>query len=203
MPLLPPSILYLILSSKSSSVPCRQMRKVLPLVGFSGVVVPTIAPSLTVQKSFPSQPSSEVPLKIGVKPASASAATPLPEKERAARNPATRSHPPVKRAARTGHLRMGSTGAPSVRRPVTPGRQYATFAPARHGGPDTEGQGRAIAYLGETLRQGAMIAATAAASSSSSTWKSDQLGPRSPGARSFRLRPTRQPYSSPADSAKA
>ena len=111
------------------------------MVGFSGVVVPTIAPSLTVQKSFPSQPSSEVPLKIGVKPASASAATPLPEKERAARNPATRSHPPVKRAARTGHLRMGSTEAPSVRRPVTPGEQYATFASTGHAGPGTGDSG--------------------------------------------------------------
>ena len=62
-------------STKSSTGPCRQIKNVLPLVGFSLVVRPVIAPSSTLQNfGLPSQPSRLVPLKIGLKPDSSSAA---------------------------------------------------------------------------------------------------------------------------------
>src|SRR3954468_9925908 len=62
-------------SSKSPTVPLVQIRKVLPLAGFSGVVWPVIAPSLTNQSlGWPSQPERFLPLKILSKPASVSAA---------------------------------------------------------------------------------------------------------------------------------
>src|SRR5437879_3063901 len=48
------------------------MRKVLPLVGLSLVVSPTIAPSLADQSlGLPSQSVRSLPLKIGLKPSSA------------------------------------------------------------------------------------------------------------------------------------
>ena len=66
---------YRSVSSKSSTVPCLQTRNVLPFVGFSAVVSPTIAPSRTDQKSgFPCHPSSDVPSKIGTNPASSASA---------------------------------------------------------------------------------------------------------------------------------
>ena len=47
MPELPPTILNFRLISKSPTLPPRQMRNVFWLSGFSAVVVPVIAPSLT------------------------------------------------------------------------------------------------------------------------------------------------------------
>src|SRR5688500_8170724 len=74
MPLLPPTILYWHLSSKSPTSPLRQMMNVFPLVGLSAVVWPVIAASLTLQNSgLPSQPSSDLPSKIGSKPSSSAA----------------------------------------------------------------------------------------------------------------------------------
>src|SRR5438874_8891292 len=75
MPELWPMILKSHFSSKSSTSPARQMQKVLPDVGFSLVVWPVIAPFSTLQNlGFPSQPSRLLPSKIGLKPASSSAA---------------------------------------------------------------------------------------------------------------------------------
>src|SRR5437868_1780616 len=76
MPELPPSILIWRRSSKSPTVPPRQMRNVFPLVGCSAVVLPVIEPpSSTLQNSgFPSQPCSVLPLKSQTKPSDASSA---------------------------------------------------------------------------------------------------------------------------------
>ena len=58
-----------------AGLPDFRTRNVFPLVGFSVVVWPVIAPSLTDQKSaLPSQPARSLPLKIGWNPASAAAA---------------------------------------------------------------------------------------------------------------------------------
>src|SRR6185503_19273099 len=62
-------------SSKFSTVPLVQIRKVLPLSVCSSVVAPVIAPSLTDQSfGLPSQPARSLPLKICLKPLSVSAA---------------------------------------------------------------------------------------------------------------------------------
>src|SRR5262249_3959392 len=62
-------------SSKSSTVPSRQIRKVFPSVLFVSVVCPVIAPSFTDQNlGFPSQPDRSLPLKRLLKPGSSSAA---------------------------------------------------------------------------------------------------------------------------------
>src|SRR5690349_16095972 len=51
-------------NSKSLTSPLVQIRNVLPLAGFSGVVWPVIAPSLTDQsRGSPDQPVRSVPLK--------------------------------------------------------------------------------------------------------------------------------------------
>src|SRR5258708_31717122 len=61
-------------SSKSPTVPLVQIRKVLPLIGSSAVVRPTMAPSLTDHSfGLPSHPLRSLPLKILFKPLSASA----------------------------------------------------------------------------------------------------------------------------------
>src|SRR6266436_280982 len=58
-------------SSKSPTVPLVQIRNVLLLRGFSLLVWPTIAPSLTDQRAgLPSQPVRSLPLKREVKPSS-------------------------------------------------------------------------------------------------------------------------------------
>src|SRR6185369_17094538 len=60
-------------NSKSLTVPF-QMRKVLPEIGFSAVVRPTMAPSRTDQSCvLPSHPVRSLPLKIGLNPASSAA----------------------------------------------------------------------------------------------------------------------------------
>ena len=68
MPELPPLILNFNLSSKSSSSPASQIMKVLPLVGFSAVVRPVMAPLTTLQNfGSPFQFLSVLPSKIGIK----------------------------------------------------------------------------------------------------------------------------------------
>src|SRR3954466_6837726 len=60
------TILYLKVSSKFSTVPPVQTRKVLCLAGFSAVVCPVIVPSFTDQKVlFPAHPSRLLPSKMG------------------------------------------------------------------------------------------------------------------------------------------
>src|ERR1051326_4016625 len=59
-------------SSKSPTVPLVQMRNVFPLAGFSTVVWPVMAPSLTDQSlGLPSQPERFLPLNRLRKPFSA------------------------------------------------------------------------------------------------------------------------------------
>src|ERR1035437_657407 len=59
-------------SSKSLGVPLVQIRNVFPLAGFSAVVWPVMAPSLTDHSlGLPSQPVRSLPLKILRKPCSA------------------------------------------------------------------------------------------------------------------------------------
>src|ERR1039458_1117723 len=59
-------------SSKSLGVPFVQIRNVFPLAGFSAVVWPVMAPSLTDHSfGLPSQPVRSLPLKILAKPGSA------------------------------------------------------------------------------------------------------------------------------------
>src|SRR5215470_206799 len=70
----PLSLLAVILneqrSSKSPTVPF-QIRNVLPGIGLSGLVWPTIAPSRTDQSSvFPSQPERSLPLQMALNPGS-------------------------------------------------------------------------------------------------------------------------------------
>ena len=61
------------LSSKSLTVPPRQMRKLFSLTTFSGVVSPTIEPFSARQNvGSPSHPFSVLPSKIGTNPASSS-----------------------------------------------------------------------------------------------------------------------------------
>src|ERR1043166_8890519 len=61
-------------SSKSLTVPLVQIRKELPLMGFSSLVGPTIASSLTDQRvGLPSQPVRSLPLKREVKTSSVAA----------------------------------------------------------------------------------------------------------------------------------
>src|SRR5436189_4469319 len=68
-------ILYESRNSKSPALPLVQIRNVLCGAGLSGVVWPVIAPSLTDQnRASPFQPVRSLPLKIGLKPFSASAA---------------------------------------------------------------------------------------------------------------------------------
>ena len=56
-------------SSKSLTVPLVQTRNVLPLAGFSAVVWPVMAPSLTDHSlGLPSQPVRSLPLKMRMKP---------------------------------------------------------------------------------------------------------------------------------------
>src|SRR6056297_935337 len=64
-------ILYSSFNSKLLVSPLRQIRKVFPLVGLSGVVRPVIAPSSTLQNAgLPSQPSRVLPSKIETNPSS-------------------------------------------------------------------------------------------------------------------------------------
>ena len=73
MPLLVPLRRNSTLSSKSLTVPPRQMRKLLSLTTFSGVVSPTIEPFSARQNVWsPSQPARVLPSKIGTKPATSS-----------------------------------------------------------------------------------------------------------------------------------
>src|SRR5205085_7015643 len=66
-------------SSKSPTVPPVQIRKVLPLAGFSVVVWPVIAPSLTDHSlGLPSQPLRSLPLKMLLNPVSSCAALKIP-----------------------------------------------------------------------------------------------------------------------------
>src|SRR5438552_320228 len=59
-------------NSKSLTVPLVQIRNVLPLAGFSGVVWPVIAPSLTDHnRGSPIQPVRSLPLKMLLKSFSA------------------------------------------------------------------------------------------------------------------------------------
>src|ERR1043165_3450200 len=75
MPELPPTILKRAFNSKSSSSPPFQMQKVLPPVGFSAVVWPTMAPSSMRQNcGSPDQPVRSLPLNNGLKPSSSAAA---------------------------------------------------------------------------------------------------------------------------------
>jgi len=60
-----------ILRMKFFSFPPRQMQKVFPCAGFSLVVRPRMAPSLTDQsRESPSQPVRSLPLKMRTKPGS-------------------------------------------------------------------------------------------------------------------------------------
>jgi hypothetical protein len=69
MPLLVPFIRNSTFSSKSFTVPPRQIRKLLRVTTFSGVVSPTISPFSTRQNFVsPSQPFRVLPSKIGTKP---------------------------------------------------------------------------------------------------------------------------------------
>src|SRR3954471_6036398 len=62
-------------NSKSPGSPLVQMRKVLIFSGSSAVVLPIMAPSWTDHSfGFPIQPARSLPLNIGWKPASESAA---------------------------------------------------------------------------------------------------------------------------------
>src|SRR6266496_774989 len=62
-------------SSKSPTAPLVQIRNVFPFAGCCSVVWPVIAPSFTDQSCVsPFQPVRSLPLKIGLKPFSASAA---------------------------------------------------------------------------------------------------------------------------------
>src|SRR5579872_2642488 len=62
-------------NSKSPTIPFVQIKKVFSLAGFSFVVWPVMAPSLTDHKSgLPSQPVRSLPLKIFLNPRSDSAA---------------------------------------------------------------------------------------------------------------------------------
>src|SRR6266576_3482552 len=62
-------------NSKSATVPLVQIRNVFPFAGCCSVVWPVITPSFTDQScASPFQPARSLPLKIGVKPFSESAA---------------------------------------------------------------------------------------------------------------------------------
>src|ERR1051325_406637 len=74
MPELPPTILNFSRSSKSSTFPSRQIRKVLCFNSFASVVCPVIAPSSTLQYlGLPSQPERSLPLKIDLNSPSSAA----------------------------------------------------------------------------------------------------------------------------------
>src|SRR4051812_4685420 len=75
MPELPWSIFTVQRSSKSPTVPPRQIRNVLPLVGFSLVVSPFTTLSLIDQSAgLPSHPVRSLPLKSGFIPSGSAGA---------------------------------------------------------------------------------------------------------------------------------